>query len=128
MRRTHDKYKTERACHSILKQKCPEIGKLLELIESKLYSTEKIEISQWCNDWYYVIIEDSRFAHLGYPANAVCGFTVNINKDIVMFNNDTSDNANGGNCFLRSEKWKRIVNKNLNANSDMFHFYKANKF
>jgi len=108
MRLIHEKYsKGSYATSEVIKIQNPNIYRLLEWLETKLKLSEVIDILYWTQDWHYIIVEDRTIT--GSIANMRVGFTVNIRKDIIMWNNDTSDNPYGGNCFVRSNKWKNLL-------------------
>lgn len=124
-RRTNEKYRSTggATAGSILKTLCPNIRSLIRDIENNLAAFEEIDIYRWVGNWYYIVVDDPRLS--SHPQNIRIGFTVNIKRDIIMWNNDSSDNLSGGNCFLRSAKWKNFVNKRWNkaVNKEMMHFY-----
>lgn len=112
-RRVYDKYANHGYAALILKQLRPNIGALLNAIEANLTVHETIDVHEWIGNWFYIVIEDKRYTE--YPLDAQCGFTVNITKDAVMWNDDKSENQFGGNCFLRSRRWKKFVNAYWNG-------------
>lgn len=124
-RQPKDKYFLNGAANAaaILKTLCPTIGQLITDIENNLAPFEEMDVYQWVGDWYYVSVRDWRFKK--YPEDVRIGFTFNIKRDIIMWNNDPEDNLSGGNCFLRSAKWKAFINKRFEGKvtEDMMHFY-----
>lgn len=124
-RASHDKYWLSggATAAAILKTLCPTIGQLITDLENALAPYEEMDVHRWVGDWYYVVVKDWRLKN--YPEDSRIGFTFNIKRDIIMWNNDPEDNLSGGNCFLRSAKWKAFVNKRFNGEvtEEMMYFY-----
>jgi hypothetical protein len=122
-RRVYDKY-DQHSAHAalILKRLKPDnIGKLLNFLESKISYYEGIEIEEWYNERFYIIVIDHRFPT--FPENAAVGFTVNIDNDTLILN------SRKGNCFVRSPKWKRLLRiaYPFSYQENDFHIYKSIK-
>lgn len=83
------------------------ITDLIEMIRRQLGKTEKIDIGHWVSGWFYIEVKDSRFEHMRM------GLTVDCNSDTIMWSDDTSKNRHGGNCFVRSLRWKRWLSVNF---------------
>jgi len=125
MRDKHKKYsKGSHTTSELIRIHNPNIYKILQWLETKLKPSEVIDIHYWASEWLYIIVEDRNIKE--YIVNMRMGFTVNMSKDIVMYNNDKSDNHWGGNCFVRANKWKTNLRKYLGNqyNEHTFHIYK----
>jgi hypothetical protein len=98
----------------------PNLCGLLCWLERKLGPTETILIEHWTDSLFYVSVMDSRIQRS--PDNLGIGFTVDLANDRIFWN------ASGGNCWVRSAKWKRMVGKTrvdgLTEAQD-FHVYKV---
>lgn len=126
-RRCYEKYAKTPDSGCAIKILCPTIGELLNSLESALSETEIINVHHWTNDWFYIIVEDTKDKENATSCScSKCGFTVNIKSDSIMWNDSTEDNFSGGNCFLRSVKWKRWINKRWNKKitEKQMSFYK----
>lgn len=85
---------------------------LLDWLERHLGETETIDIHQWQGPLFYVLVDDSRFDHLKGSARVAgsrVGFTVDIRRQVIYGNTDTTFNHSNGNCFVRSAKWKSLI-------------------
>lgn len=129
-RRELDKYADFNYAGIVLKQLRPTIGNLLKAIEDNLMPTETIDVTEWYGERFYIEVRDSRGFETKYPSDRHvvamrCGFTVNIKTDEVMWNDDKRYNPYGGNCFLRSKKWRAFVNGYFagTVTPEMMHFY-----
>lgn len=130
-RRDIDKYTNLDYAGEVLKQLCPTIGALLKAIEANLMPTETIDVTEWYGERFYIEVKDSRNFETKYPSDKHvvamrCGFTVNIKTDEIMWNDDKRYNPSGGNCFLRSQKWRAFVNRYFagTVTPEMMYFYK----
>lgn len=126
-RRDYEKYAKTPYSGKAIKILCPNIAELLNSLESALSPTEVLDVSFWTNDWFYIIVEETKDKEKASSCgSSKCGFTVNIKRDSIMWNDSTEDNFSGGNCFLRSVKWKRWVNKRWNKEitDKQMSFYK----
>jgi hypothetical protein len=132
-RRTHEKYKMGICSCEVgaaLKQLCPNIAELLTWLEKNLKATEVIDVHQWYGDFFYIIIDDlSMHKDFEYPQYMRCGFTVNVKTDKMKWNDDNLDGQQGGNCFVRSPKWKGLIKKKWLGvpPEEKIHMYKDRK-
>ncbi|MFA5311706.1 MAG: hypothetical protein WC375_00140 [Methanomassiliicoccales archaeon] len=111
MRTKEQKYGLSIQTANMIQAVCPKIqSHLMNWIEAKVNSNEIIEITYWCGDLFYVCIKDSTVTQ-HHPAEMSIGFTVDIKADKIYWNNDFSVNPSGGNCFVRSKRWKRLVSR-----------------
>ena len=111
----------------ILLKLCPTIGALIDAIHAKLSPTEIIDIHGWMDNLFYIdIIDQAIPIQPGKgPVRGRCGFSVDIMTDKIVWNNSTEQYYHGGNCYLRSIKWKRFVNSYFPepVTDKMMHFY-----
>lgn len=123
------KYKNYSAAGQVIKELCPTLADLLNKIENYVSEHEVIEVHQWVGGWFYITVEDERMKQPGvfYPHAVRVGFTVNIERDRIMWANDAEDNFSGGNCFVRSHKWKVFCTKNFGKENiqEKIHWYKT---
>ena len=123
-RRTIDKYQLDYA-GDILKKSCPDLCELLEWLESNLSQHETINVHCWYGRLYYIVVEDIRPTdENAYPSQMRIGFTVDVTEDIIYWNNNKSFNPSGGDCFVRSSKWKSLVKARIGMHPNAIHFYK----
>ena len=124
----------------VMKRACPKvIGPLLRMIEENLGKDEILEAYEWLgNAWYLVVKNTALKPKAGevsaYPHNSMIGWTVDISKDKIFWSNATKPLAtdaafpltNGGNCFVRSNKWKHLLkNAGVSDLKGKFHWYMA---
>jgi hypothetical protein len=119
-RTIYDKYtKGSYNTAEVLKIQTPnQIGDLIKWLESKLSPTEKINIETWINELFYVVVEDQR-KFLEYPAKMRIGFTVDVKRDIIFwsgYNEEYPSYPRGGNCFVRTAKWKKELKNKFGNN------------
>lgn len=114
----------------------PHIGELLRFLESELSEYEQIDIEQWTGTWFYLVIRDMRgkdIPHSGV-SRMRAGITVDLADDTIMWSDDKMKNgSSGGNCFVRSPKWKTILRRHFNLGHNhiwrsKFHVYKDDFF
>jgi hypothetical protein len=125
-RRSSEKYEASRHIGETVKIFCPQLAQLLTNLEGKLVDHETIEIEQWQKDWFYIVVKDKRYLGHEGLVQEVCGWTVNLREDRIMWNNSTmsrTDNPTGGNCFVRSVKWKKFMTGTMKAKSEQFYSY-----
>ncbi len=110
----------------ILKLSTTTIADLLKWIEDNLGDTEKLDIHQWADEWFYVVVEDTREGWK-HPEEARMGFTVDIKADKIMWSNESyPTNAHGGNCFVRTARWKGLLRKKFGFKvSTKFNWYSS---
>jgi hypothetical protein len=127
--RQYDKY-TEKSYYvaDMIKRHCPNtLLHLFSWIEENLAEYEKIDVRSWFGEMYYIVVEDTR---KGYWAieNYRMGFTVDVDKDEIFwtgFDETRPGFGNGGNCFVRSAKWKSLLSKMFtNEVKNKIHWYK----
>lgn len=99
----------------ILKVVCPKtVAPLLAWIEAHLSKHEFIDIFEWSKPLFYIEVRDNRILER-YPACVCVGWTVDIRKDRIFYcdkknwNADNGMTMTSGNCFVRSNKWKRLL-------------------
>lgn len=111
MRTREQKYGEYIEAANMMKATCSKIqAVLLDWLEAKVNRHETIEVSCWYGSLFYVCIKDSTITQR-YPANMSIGFTVDVKADEIYWNNNFKVNPSGGNCFVRSRRWKRLVSR-----------------
>ena len=112
-RRHCDKYAsiTHSELADVLSERQPRLQEMLAWLEAHLSDTERICVERWINLWWYVTVRDFERAGWNSIERTRVGFTFDTNRKRVMWVNDCSDNPYGGNCFVRSRKWKRLCVK-----------------
>lgn len=91
---------------------------------------EYLDIHPWTKEWLYVVVRDRRIGK--YPEDALVGFTVNLPMDLMMWcssKDQPHGNSHGGNCFLRSERWYKLLKQKFpQAIRDRdFHDYRKSR-
>lgn len=121
-------YTTVTDAERMLQLWCPKISGYVKQIRGNLAYDEKINIHWWINNLWYVEVEGTREGW-EYPEEIRAWLTVDIKKDVVIFNNSNAEGF-GGNCGARTIKWKRILYKmfeeecNRHTRPKLFHFYR----
>ena len=116
---------TRNESSEILKLSTTTIADLLKWLEDNLGATEKLDIHQWCNEWFYIVVVDTREGW-SHPEETRAGFTVDIKADKIMWSNEPyPTNTHGGNCFVRTSKWKGLLRQKFGPDiSTKFRWYK----
>ena len=102
-------YRLDNATRLALRMCGVEVQGLLTWIESKINKQESVEMREWAGDWWRVTVYDHRVPR--HHCNAFISFTMNIKTDEIMWCNHTASNPYGGNCFLRSLRWYRLLRR-----------------
>ena len=123
-RRTNEKY--IHGSHNIreaIRISCPKVFAILEQMENYLKEEENIWLYHWTEDKFYIEVID-RSIEVSI-LRCRMGISFDFKRDIVLFSND------GGNCFVRANKWKSWLTKRLPSkiltgeyNDKTFHVYK----
>ena len=126
--RQYDKY-TNKSYYvaDMMKRHCKgNISDLLNWLEEKVAPYEKIDIHSWADSMYYIVIEDTRDG-FEMIEDARLGFTVNVEDDEIfwsVFNEKYPHLSRGGNCFVRSGKWKDALSKKFGKTvKENVHWY-----
>lgn len=105
----YDRYKTIPGTGADLREIlifcAPKLRPMLEWLEEHLASYEFITTEYWAESWWYIIITDTR-PGWGVVENYRVGFTVDLKTQTILWNDST---VKSGNCFVRSNKWKKLV-------------------
>ena len=120
-RRVYDKYIVNNAAAGlILKRKTTVISTLLQWIEDSLHDDEHIDVHEWVDERFYIeVIRTGDHAQL-------LGITINVDTDEVIYITPTKNDPFGGNCFVRGERWKRLLCKHYGKYILIgFHTYKG---
>lgn len=83
------------------------LADLVQWLADNVKGSERVVFTQWLENWWYVEVH----AIVEGQKTQLCGFTVNVTADKIMWSNDTEFTSCGGNCFQRSERWRRLVLK-----------------
>jgi hypothetical protein len=90
----------------------PTFRRLVNWITASLRKHEDIDIHQWVDSLWYVVVNDNRVK--GYPFKMQIGFTIDVVKDRIFWSYvdpsfEVPGFTNGGNCFCRSHRWWRLM-------------------
>ncbi len=85
------------------------LKELVLWLDDNLSKNEKIDISQWYNDFFYIGVNDPEIKceRVNHPVKMRIAFTVDIKHDIILWNNN--QNLQKGNCFVRDRKWIKAL-------------------
>jgi len=96
----------------------PVVSDLVRWLAEERNAAEDITVTEWVSGFWYITLKDSLVEM--YPDNNLLGFTVSLERDTILWVNDT-DGYDGcpihencpihGNCFVRSERWIRKLRK-----------------
>ena len=94
----------------------PNTAALVEWLNANRKPNEQIEVYQWMDALWYVVVVDESLRNLPpgeYPRRMLVGFTIDIQKDVIFWccGNPAvfASELHGGNCFCRSERWWKLV-------------------
>lgn len=92
----------------------PEVVGLIEWLAEQFrpQDGESLDIHEWIDDFWYVTVKTNRVRD--YPDNILIGFTVDLRRDCIFWVGDKIEGSgftHGGNCFVRSERWSRLLRK-----------------
>lgn len=126
MRFTKEKY-TEGSfgIAALLKCVAPiNVAPLLYWFEKNVASFETIDVFQWTGNLWYIEVRDSRIVER-YPANIGIGFSVDVVRDRIYYANLKAwYYTTNGTCFVRSNKWKRLIQEEYPTDAKRkFHWY-----
>lgn len=98
----------------LLKFAGPEVCRLVEWIASVIrpQDGESLYIHEWMDDIWYVTIETNQVQK--YPDKFLVGFSVDLRLDCIFWVGGKIEGSHftrGGNCFVRSERWSRLLRK-----------------
>lgn len=92
----------------ILRAKCPNIYKMIVMLEENIDKHERIEIIYWTETFLHISIHDARYINHNTISAMRMGFSVDFESDVVYRHPFPWDN-----CFWsRSHKWNRILKQN----------------
>lgn len=96
----------------------PNVRDLVGWLNDERYDYEWLDIHEWMNERWYVILRDRRINK--YPKDALIGFTVDLKADRILW--AKGSDTTSGNVFLRSERWfRKLRAKFPEAKSDRDH-------
>jgi hypothetical protein len=106
------------------RKRTPNISSLIHWIKENLSKHETMDIHQWIGEAFYIVVEDIRLGWK-YPEDIRIGFTVDIDRDLIMWSKKSCRaNENGGNCFVRTSKWKGLLKKRFGYDiTEKVYFY-----
>lgn len=136
-RRTHEKYLNRNDVSALLlKLTRPTIASILVFLEQNLGLDEQIDISNWHEEFFYLSVMDRRYAQVR-PADSryQCagmrlGITVDANRDCMIWPGSPYPTIvnprlpRGGNCYVRANKWKRLLRAKYPIDFGGFRVYK----
>jgi hypothetical protein len=93
----------------ILRAKCPNIYKMLVMLEETVDKHERIEIIYWTETFLHISIQDARYISHDTISAMRMGFSVDFENDIVFYRHPYTS-VKG--FFSRSHKWNRILKQN----------------
>lgn len=136
-RRRQQRYRNGIEASDLLKLTCQTtIGPLLGFLEQNLGEHETLSVHSWVDEFFYIEVIDSRFragpSFDSQIAGMRIGLTVDVLRDRIVWSNipyrpNTSQPARlplGGNCYVRANKWKRLVRERFNQFDLGFRIYK----
>ena len=116
------------------------LASLIYWLEENCQKNEEVEVYQWYDHYWYITVKNNLMlskaetADERVQADSRIGFTVNIARDRIVWNNDVDQK---GNCFIRDGRWKRLLNALGEGsppdhvfdgnNETMMHFYKDHR-
>jgi hypothetical protein len=93
----------------ILQSKCPNIYKMIVMLEEHVDKHERIEITYWTETFLHISIHDPRYIEQGSIPSMRMGFSVDFENDIVFYSHPY---VGGYGFWSRSHKWNRILKQN----------------
>ena len=100
------------------------IPALVRWLDANRLPTENIDVHQWQNELWYVVVVDATVAEK-YPADIVIGFTVDLENDSIFWSAVNKHLPFSGNCFCRSGRWWRLLRKQYSeANENTVYDYR----
>ena len=114
----------------------PNTAALVEWLNANRKPNEQIEVSQWMDALWYVVVVDESLRNLPpgeYPRRMLVGFTIDVQKDAISWcrwnPKVLAQEFHVGNCFCRSERWWRLLRKRFpdikgqHENPGAFHIH-----
>lgn len=94
---------------------------LFNFLNDNLNKFEHIVIQHWTENYFYIEVEDERVNT--FNSSYRIGFSVDCEKDKIFWNCD------GGNCYVRSNRWKKKLKQlNCSLGQPKMHYYADLKF
>lgn len=94
------------AVYGVIERKCPNIREALDWMITNLGEHERISIVQWVGPLFYLEALDTRIGK--FCSSQRFALTVDMDRDVIRFNDDESNDLPKGNCFVRAWRWKKL--------------------